>query len=169
MIFKSNWEKTATRHEIEEEIIVAMIQQAYPNKNIESYEVIEGGCINFNIKFKLKERSDLLLLRIYMRDGDAAYKEKSISELLQQEIPVAKVYYVGSASGYNFAIYEYINGITLRDLLLSNEPYDLTDIMQQVAIILSKIASHKFVNHGFFDKDLNVTDNIDQDSYFEFA
>ena len=79
------------------------------------------------------------MLRVYIRDRDAAFREQKLSILLKKSVLVPEFYFIGEYQLYRFAISEYIKGISLRDLLLSQKQYDLESIMIDVGLILSKI------------------------------
>ena len=168
MTFKQNWEKADEQHILPSELIEEMVKLGCPDKKLSSHEIISGGCANLNVKIQF-ESGPALLLRIYLRDKDAAYREQKIAMLLKQQVPVPQVKYIGDYQHYRFAITEFIEGITLRELLLSDRTYDISVIMNEVGVLLAKIASHHFPKSGFFDKNLNVIDNSAQDSYIEFA
>lgn len=169
MTFKANWEKTSQSHSLPHNIIEGMVAQAYSNHNLISYKTIAGGCANLNIKINLEDHEQSFILRIYLRDKDAAFREQQLSLLLKQTVPVPTIYYIGDYKTYRFAITEYISGITLSNLLLGQTPYELEPLMYEVGTILAKITIYKFPKAGFFDKDLNITKNITKDSYIEFA
>lgn len=80
-----------------------------------------------------------------------------------------QIYFVGEVDNYQFAILEFMPGITVRDLLLGNESYNIDAIMHEVGEILAKIANHEFPKAGFFDKDLNIISEHLQDGYLNFA
>ncbi len=169
MVFKSDWEKTAEMYNLPREIIPYMVAQAFPNDTLISLEVISDGCANFNIKICLTDNPKLYILRIYMRDESAAFREQQLSSLLKLSTPVPVVNFVGDYDNYRFAIAEFLPGITLRELLLSNEPHSVSDIMFDVGVVLSQIASHVFTSSGFFDKDLNVIHKKKREEYVAFA
>ncbi len=169
MTFKSNWEKTDQRVSLLEDEILAMVAQAYPAKQLGTYEVISGGCANLNIKINLISDEQPFILRIYLRDKDAAYREQKLGQLLKQTIPMPRILYIGDYKGYRFAIAEYLPGITLRDLLLSHEPCDLSTIMFDAGKLLAAIQSYFFPSAGFFNKHLKITETISQRGSLEFA
>jgi aminoglycoside phosphotransferase (APT) family kinase protein len=107
-------------------------------------------------------------LRVYLRDKEAAYREKNLSLLLKQTIPIPQVYFIGDYVNYRFAITEYIHGITLRDLLLGNQSYDLNSMMLSVGKMLSIIQTHRFDSAGFFNKELIVAEITTQDTLLQF-
>lgn len=171
MTFKKNWEKTDKQHQIPAGMAEKMVNLAYPNKKLSSYQIISGGCANLNIKIQLEGDRDPLILRIYLRDKDAAYREQNLGALLKQTVPIPISYYVGDFENYRFAITKFIPGITLRDLLLEESNYNLGSIMREVGLNLAKITSHEFSEAGFFDKNLNILKSPDTDdsSYLAFA
>ena len=64
MTFKKNWEKTESQHKISDDTIRGMFH-ASTSDEVESYEIVSGGCANLNIKVKQKNRETPVLLRIY--------------------------------------------------------------------------------------------------------
>ena len=169
MTFKAEWEKANESHILAANVAENMAAIAYPSKRLISQKVISGGCANLNIKIQLEGDLEPLLLRIYLRDQEAAWREKSIATLLQSTVPVPQVLQVCDYKNYRFGLTEFIPGITLRDLLLSDIPHDVGTIMHQIGIILAKIAAPQFPAAGFFDKDLHVINKLAQDDYLKYA
>ena len=158
MTFKHRWEQTATLYSLPEGTIDGMVRQAYPQQKLLSHKVLSGGCANLNIKIQLEGLEWPFILRIYLRDQDAAYREQKLGELLKATVPVPLTHYVGDHAGYRFAITDFLPGISLRELLLGEVPYDMKAIMEEVGRVLSKISSHTFPQNGFFERDLKVID-----------
>lgn len=77
--------------------------------------------------------------------------------------------YVADYGDYRFAITEFIPGITLRELLLSNELHSVGAIMFDVGIALNHIAAHVFPDGGFFDQNLNIIKKANYEDYLIFA
>ncbi|MBS0185599.1 MAG: aminoglycoside phosphotransferase family protein [Proteobacteria bacterium] len=108
------------------------------------------------MKVYLQEEKSPTLLRLYLRDKDAAYREKVLGELLKRALPLPEVLYIGDYDNIRFAITTFIEGRTLRDLLLSNLPYDIESLMIQVGKVLGKISQFTFPKSGDFGNNLNV-------------
>lgn len=145
------------------------VQAAYPGKTLVSHQLIAGGCGNLNIKVQLQNEQKPLILRVYLRERDSCYREQKLGQMLHDDVPVPQLYRIGEVDGYRFAIAELLPGITLRELLLGNLPYDVKDVMFDVGNVLSKIAAHKFSDAGFFDENLNVLPFNTSDGYLSFA
>lgn len=168
-MFKVDWEKTSVTYQLPEGMVEKMVRLAYPDKKLTSSELIAGGCANLNFKIQLENEKHPLILRLYLRDKDAAYREQNLAALLKGPLPVPLTHYVGELEGYRFAITEFIPGISLRDLLLGDAPHDLSAIMHEVGLILSRITAHEFSEAGFFDKELNIIPYSSSDDYLIFA
>ena len=164
-MFKNNWEKASVDHNLSSEVIEKLINLAYPNKKIITYELIAGGCANLNFKIQLENEKHSLILRIYLRDKDAAYREQKLAALIKETVAVPLTHYIGEFEGHHFAITEFIPGISLRDLLLGDATHDLGTIMHEVGLILSKITAYEFSEAGFFDKELNIIPHSLSDDY----
>jgi aminoglycoside phosphotransferase (APT) family kinase protein/GNAT superfamily N-acetyltransferase len=169
MTFKNNWEKTDQQLQIPGYIIRAMVESALPTKKLASYEVISGGCANLNIKINLVTESNPFILRIYVRDKGAVYREQKLSQLLKKGVPLPNVYFIGDYERHRYAITEYIPGISLRDFLLNHPHESMQNIMIEAGQILSTIQSHEFPIAGFFDADLKVNQPTSRQDYLTFA
>ena len=156
VMFKVDWEKTSITYQLPEGMVEKMVLLAYPDKKLISYELIAGGCANLNFKIQLEIEKHSLILRVYLRDKDAAYREQKLAALIKETIPIPLTHYIGKLEGHHFAITEFMPGISLRDLLLGDAPHDLSAIMSEVGMILSKITAYKFPKSGFLNKGLQV-------------
>lgn len=168
-MFKNNWEKTDLQVALPETIIQKVIQLAYPQKALLLCEKIAGGCANLNFKIQFKNEPYPFILRVYLRDVDAAIREQKLGALLNPEVPAPKTSYIGELAGYHFAITQFMPGITLRALLLSDFEYDMIDVMNKAGKLLSKIAAHSFSVAGFFDKNLNIIPPQSSENELNFA
>jgi len=155
-MFKGTWEKTSITYQLPEGMVEAMVRLAYPDKKLTSSELIAGGCANLNIKIQLENEKHPLILRVYLRDKDAAYREQKLAALIKETVPAPLTHYIGELEGHHFAVTEFITGIPLRDLLLGDISHDLNAIMSEVGAILSKITAYEFAKAGFLNKELEV-------------
>ena len=167
--FKADWEKSNKQHTLPAKAIYKMIAAAYPESSIKTYKIIDGGCANINVQIEFEQEDCPISLRIYLRDQAAAYREQKIADLVHQNIPAPRIHYIGSVDNYRFAIAEFMPGVTLRDVLLDDQSCDLSDIMHQVGILLSKMKTYEFSHAGFFDQNLNITTPINRNECIVFA
>lgn len=169
MTFKNNWEKTDQQFKLPPETLQAMVGLALPEKVLASYEIISGGCANLNIKIHLLNEPQPLILRVYVRDKEAAYREKKLAELIKHSVPIPEIYFVADCEGYCFAITEYMPGISLRDLLLNHPNDSIESVMLQAGQMLAAIQQVQFPMIGFFDADLKVSQPITKQDYLTFV
>ena len=139
-----------------------------PNVRLQSYRIIAGGCANLNIGLNLND-GRIKLLRIYIRDHDAAYREQAICKLIGKSIPVPMINSIAEIKGFHFALCEFKSGITLRELLLSKHTYDINAIMYQVGEMLAKLQQFTFPISGFFNAQLKINEPIPDDGLIRFA
>lgn len=71
-MFKAEWEKTSFTCQLPEGTVEKMLHIAYPDKKLISSELISGGCANLNYKIQLENENKPRILRIYLRDKNAA-------------------------------------------------------------------------------------------------
>ncbi len=158
MTFKADWEPTQLPH-LPQELIEGMLAMAFPHVSGVTLQPLSGGCANLNMRVELKGYNPPVVLRIYLRDPEAGHREAMLSALLKRKVPVPEVLFVGDWSGYQFAILQWVEGISLRDLLLGNQRYDMQDVMHQVGRIHASITSFSFPKSGVFDERLQVIDH----------
>ena len=168
MVLKSNWEKTNEYTDVDEKIIKQAIQNACPEKTLTSYSIISGGCANLNIKIRFKDSNDPFLLRLYLRDKEAALKEQNIYKMVGNTIPVPEVLCVGNTGNYRYALTNFVKGITLRDAVLNGNVEELSDVIYGTGTLLAKLQNYTFPCSGFFDQNLKVQDKLEQDFCIDF-
>lgn len=155
-MFKADWEKTSVTHQLPDGWHEKMVSLAYPDQTLISCELIAGGCANLNYKIQLKDQNKPLILRVYLRDKMAAYREQKLAELIKEAIPVPLTHDIFELKEYHFAMTEFIPGISLRDLLLGDTTHDLSAIMNKVGTILSKMTAYEFPKAGSLNHELEV-------------
>ena len=94
-MFKADWEKTSVTYQLPKDMVEKMVRFAYPDTKLISHELIAGGCANLNIKILLEDEKHPLILRVYLREKEAAYREQKLAVLLKQTVPVPLTYYIG--------------------------------------------------------------------------
>lgn len=171
MTFKINWEKTGQQVHLRPETITSIVTQAFPNTLLLSYEIITQGCANLNIKILLE--SGAYNLRIYLKDKDAAYREQQIASLMRFDIPVPETLFIGDQTQdhttYRYAITQFVDGIPLRDLLLTSPEETWQEVMMDVGSLLSKCRRISFPDAGFIDQHLSIPNPFQPDDLIHFV
>lgn len=169
MTFKNKWEKTNQHFIVSSQMIQEMVCCAFPHATLLSHEIISGGCANLNVKISLLNEPHPFILRIYVRDKDAAYREQKLAALIKHTVPLPEVYYVGDFEDNRYTITQFMPGINLRDLLLNYPHESMKNVMFEAGQILGKIQAHIFPKAGFFDTDLNINQPISRQECLSFA
>lgn len=169
MIFKNDWETVDLSVSISPNLIKAMAEQASPHTKLLSYKVISSGCANLNIKITLENTQEPKILRVYLRDKESACREQKLGSLLHSLIPIPQIYYIGRLDNYQFAIVQYMPGISLREFLLSHQESNIAPVMVEAGHILSKLQHIHFPVAGFFNKDLTIKQPLNKNDYGLFA
>lgn len=169
MTFKINHEKTKHPIEITKDIVQKMLTLAFPKSKLLSYDVIAGGCANLNIKIVLNDKPNPYILRIYIRDKEAAFREQRLGALLKDILPIPQIYTINDYDDYRFSISSFLKGTTLRDLLLSNKSHNIQSLMAEAGVYLTKIQKIQFESAGFFDKNLNIIKHDSENAYYDFT
>jgi Ser/Thr protein kinase RdoA (MazF antagonist) len=167
--FKHNWEKADINHQVPEEMIDAILTLAFPKQKIHSQELISGGCANLNYRIRLTTHENPKILRIYLRDQEAAYCEQKLGKLLKNTIPIPEIYFIAEYQSYRFAIAEFMPGILLRDLLLNNPEEEFKPLLVDAGLMLAKIRQYHFECAGCFDRNLKITEPLSQNAYWEYS
>lgn len=168
-MFKDNWEKSSLIHPLPQSTVVHMVRLAYPDKKLITCELLPGGCANLNYNIHISEDHKPRILRVYLRDSDAAFREHKLATLLKSTVPIPQIDFIGKFEKYHFSIAEYLPGISLRDLLLSDISYDISALMFEVGTVLAHISKYTFEQAGFFDKNLRVNPHASIDALLIFA
>jgi aminoglycoside phosphotransferase (APT) family kinase protein len=101
MTFKTHWEKTDQHFQVSAQTIQAMVSLALPEKKLVSHEVISGGCVNLNVKLNLTDENQPFILRTYVRDKAAAYREQKLAGLIKSSVPLPEVYFIGDFEDFD--------------------------------------------------------------------
>ncbi|MFC7781985.1 phosphotransferase family protein [Legionella taurinensis] len=155
MIFKADWEAAGQAVVLPNAVIDAMVSEALPDRKRYRWERLGGGCANCSILIR-REHEPVYVLRIYLRDQDAAFREQQLASRLAPQLPVPQSRFVGVQSGYRFALIDYCRGISLREVLLGNEKQHGDSLLYQAGVLLGQIQTHRFNSAGFFDRELHI-------------
>lgn len=155
MIFKANWETAGQCVALPDDVIHAMVSRALPGKTGYQWERLGGGCANLSILIRAEEKP-IYVLRIYLRDKEAACREHQLASYLSPQLPVPQSRFIGTEAGYDFALFDYCRGISLREALLGKEKAHGDPLLYQAGVLLGKIQAHRFENVGFFDEELRI-------------
>ena len=169
MTFKSNWEKSTEHFELPALLIEAMVKCAMPAKKLATHKLLSGGCANLNVKITVEGEQHPFILRVYLRDKEAAFREQKLAALIKKSIPIPEVYFIGEREGYQFSITQYMSGVSLRDLLLKEPPQHIKTLLTEAGLLLSRLQNYRFSTAGFFDANLHISHPLSLSAHISFA
>lgn len=122
---------------------------------------LSGGARNAN--FKNTKGGETSLLRLFLDPSEEEpKKEADLFRLLKfKAIPVPEVFDHGNMlideHSYPYLKMQYLDGVTLSELLKQKGPQTLLPTIEKVGEILARIHLITFERQGFFDCDLDIT------------
>lgn len=161
---KENWERLHPSRRLDQPTLTCLIQSALPGRDVIAFELLRGGLANTNYKIEVSGLHRSLVVRVYERDGSAARKEIEIYRLIDGTVPLPEVLYADT-EGRNYerpyVVSEWIEGVTLDDLLKDGRSEDTASAGRATGEALARMGRHTFPRAGFFRTELDVDDSFD--------
>lgn len=130
----------------------------FSHKKVRDVQLLGGGLANTNYCCIFNDNSKVLL-RIYTRESGSCLVEKTIHDLLQCDLPIAKIVHSDTSQNiipYSFTIMQWIEGISLREAIIQ-KPRQLADTFFQLGFLLHHLQKHRFARIGMLDEHFNIT------------
>ncbi len=142
-----------------------MLDPLYPDHNIVSAEPVSGGFANASYKVALSHMALPIVVRVYLRDSTAAYREASILELVKARVPVPEILYVSPATGeHTYVILGWVHGVPLDDVLIEAPRGDARVAARSTGGVLARLQEFRFGTSGFFGSTLDVERPVASDA-----
>ena len=136
-------------HTLTRQTIRQILAETFPRLKIANTEVLAGGLINTNIKVEFESNHEPVVLRVYRDGPEVRRKELALHELIQSQVPVARIIHAGSAVELPaFAIFEFVQGITFQQLKRSRELDAIEQASRSVGSTLAAIGRFRFPKPG---------------------
>jgi aminoglycoside phosphotransferase (APT) family kinase protein len=135
-----------------------MLAPAYPGRRVVDAELLSGGFANANFKVSLSNVDAPVVVRVYLRDPSAAYREASILELVKKRVPVPEVLYVSpeAREPHTYLILRWVDGIPLEQLVAEGASSDARRAVRATGSVLAKLQDFRFASSGFFGRTLDI-------------
>lgn len=147
MPFKAEWETKPCplNHEQLQACIVSVFGHPYP------YQLLSGGQANINLTVSLPATKQIL--KLYLREPQAAYKEQRLLDWVAKALPVPKILSVGTWQQWTYGVMTFENGLALRDRLTSSDP-SWPSCVQEAGRLLGQMQRFTFEQPGSLDAKL---------------
>jgi len=157
---KTNWERGADFLALDFPTLSALIQPAFPGRQVEDARPAIGGLSNTNYRLMVSGRETPVRLRIFVTRPESARVEVAITARVRHRVPVPEVlFYAGSNpfTGHPYAILEWLDGIMLDALPSADTTEAVVDVGRQLGVVLAEIGSFQFSSAGFLDETFQVS------------
>lgn len=146
------WERSIPFYHIGIKQITEIFKQYDRQFEILDFIQINVGCRNSN--YKVHTNKGFFLLRICPLNDTKYKKEKKVSAIFSGDLKIPKLLFVSESNITEriCLIYEYVNGISMQEMLAQRGKLE-DNIIMQVAESASYIHNHDIVNNGEFDDD----------------
>lgn len=169
-ILKTHWE----RYRKHVDINVTQAQKLiapYCHDAIKNIILLSEGCANTNIKVEFEQRQPIVI-RIYLREKKSLAREISLHNLLNEIVPIPKIYYSDDSCSlieHPYAIMEFVDGILMRNVILSGDKNAIADCSFSAGVYLNHLRRIKFDQGGFFQDNLEIRPFSSEEEYLPFA
>jgi len=122
-----------------------ILAHVLPNHRVYSLDILEGGATNLNILVRFEAREELLVLRQYLRGPEVCRKEALLLHALQNLIPVPRLVksdVTGNEGGVPYLIYQFLPGLTFRQIRANGSDRDMANAAQAIRRCLGVLQNH---------------------------
>ena len=144
-----------------------LVAPAFPSRHVIGAERLAGGLCNANLKVIFDSPHEPVVLRLYKHDPAAYGKEIALLRLVRPTVPVPEVIYAqdeapGDMAGVGpYALIEYVDGITFRQLLKTKDLQAIQETSSEIGKTLAAIGRYQFPGPGLISVSARVTGKAD--------
>jgi|SRR5579871_417858 len=169
-VLKKQWERYKEHIGLSRKEIEAIIAPII-SEQIFSIQLLAEGCANTNFKINFRKHKPLVL-RVYTRESSSLNRESDLYRLLEHRLPVPQFLFMDASQKtieYPYAISSYVDGISMRDIVLSGNEKAIRECCLDAGWHLATLSRIKFKHGGFFEQGLNVRPFQPREEYFTYC
>lgn len=136
-----------------------MLAPAFPGQKAVSAEHVSGGFANASFKVELSNADAPVVVRVYVRDPSAAYREVAILDLVKGRVRVPEVLYISpdaERTTNTYIILRWVEGVPLDHVLAEGAPSDGRRAVRATGAVLARLQEFRFETSGFFGPTLDI-------------
>ncbi len=148
---EARWFRASPRRSLSAALLERLVQTAFPTCRVIDARPFEDGRRNANFMVRI-DKPGTIVLRIYEHDPSLCRKEADVLRLVGAHVPVPELIHLeplGLDGTKPFAIFEYVDGITLRDLKRSGNKGAVAQAARSVGEKLAAIGRIVFPRAGW--------------------
>jgi aminoglycoside phosphotransferase (APT) family kinase protein len=149
------WELTIPYYELDMPTVQRLLHAVDRTCVVEQMVLLPDGKRNTNYQVRLRGAGKPYLLRIFGARDTWWEKEVAIHGLVKSRVPVPELYVLDASASVvdrPYAVYEYLDGITLDRVTNTVD----ARIFTQLGEALAKLHTISYEHIGFFDRELKI-------------
>jgi aminoglycoside phosphotransferase (APT) family kinase protein len=161
---KEHWNRASAYLHLDSRTLTQLIQPAFPGRTVESGEIVTGGLSSTIYRVVISGEDRSFALRCYTRDGAACRKDLDLFRLIHGRVPIPAIYFADPNTTRfptPYAITEWIEGITLRELLLRGDASAIGQAAYAVGAVRGTMSQFAFPQTGLFGPGLTIAQPLD--------
>ncbi len=158
-VLKTGWERFKSHVQLDIPTAEKLLQPVTTSK-IAQLNLCAEGLANTSYKITFASHHPPIILRIYMREHSACQREFALHQLLKDKVSIAEIFYIDTSCSvipYPFAVMEWVEGILMREVVLSGEEDAIQTCAFEAGKCLAMLRELRFQQSGFFQEDLTIT------------
>lgn len=158
-VLKTGWERRSSPFSLDIPTAEKLLQPVTHHK-IAQLTLCTEGLANTSYQVTFSSHHPPVILRIYLREPAACQREFALHQLLKAKVPVAEMFYIDTSCSvipYPFAVMEWVEGVLMRDVVLSGEMEAIEACADAAGNHLAILREMCFPHSGFFQEDLSIT------------
>jgi len=157
---EARWAAAGPRRTLPANILDRIVRTACPDGRVVESTPLAGGLRNSNFILRLGRVRSPVVLRIYEHDPALCPKELDLMRMVRNSVPVPEIIHAeprGFEDVPPFALMQFIEGISLRELVRSGDAEAIAEAAYSAGEILARIGRHDFPKPGWISSGPAVT------------
>jgi aminoglycoside phosphotransferase (APT) family kinase protein len=160
---RKDWNRSTPALDLDAAALTTLIQPAFPGQCVVASEPTQGGLANTNIRVRLSQTDQPLLVRLCVRTPGEVHKEYALNRLVATHVPVPRFLYVADdnpLTGHPYVLMEWVEGTRVEVAGSALHPEQIDALGRSIGAVLAGIHAITFPQTGFFDANLNIAHPI---------
>jgi aminoglycoside phosphotransferase (APT) family kinase protein len=149
---EARWLRGEPRRKLAADVLERIIKTALPGRRAVDAQPLADGWRNANFKVQLEPAAECVVLRIYEHEVSLCRKETDLLQVIRDVVPVPEIIHAepeGLDEIPPFAVWRFVEGITLRDLIRSRDATAIAEAACAVGRTLAAIGQTRFSSAGW--------------------
>jgi aminoglycoside phosphotransferase (APT) family kinase protein len=128
-----------------------VVERAVPGHKVLAVEALSGGLSNEMYRVTAAGLDAPLVLRFYLRDGNACRKEVELHERIGGRVPVAGIVYAnfsGAGGVPPHVAMRWIEGVSFREIKRRGDASEVAECARAIGAVLARIGEFTFERAG---------------------